>query len=190
MKLDHDAKPRLFPMPRRQREFSIRIGWVATEGGATSVTLDVEGDDGALNDVLGGQRPGQVKRSAITEGLAALQAAAELLAAAFVNDHNPDDDPHDPAAALTNSYSAKRVRLTKREREIAGLVGRGYTNLEIGEKLHVTPKTVEYHLGHVYTKLAIVNRRQLRDMIQTRTMPAVPLPRTTGTTVTQLRAAA
>jgi DNA-binding CsgD family transcriptional regulator/tetratricopeptide (TPR) repeat protein len=56
--------------------------------------------------------------------------------------------------------------LTVREKEIAHLIGRGLTNREIATSLFITGKTVEYHLGHIYAKLAIGNRRALRDLVQ------------------------
>ncbi|MEU6593547.1 AAA family ATPase [Streptomyces sp. NPDC046881] len=55
--------------------------------------------------------------------------------------------------------------LTPRERDIAHLVGRGMTNREVGAELFVSAKTVEYHLGHIFTKLGMTSRRQLRDLI-------------------------
>ncbi|MEJ2863852.1 helix-turn-helix transcriptional regulator [Actinomycetospora flava] len=56
--------------------------------------------------------------------------------------------------------------LSDREREIAGLVGRGWTNPEIAAELFVSAKTVEYHLRNVYGKLGIRGRRALRDRVQ------------------------
>jgi DNA-binding CsgD family transcriptional regulator len=53
--------------------------------------------------------------------------------------------------------------LTGREREVASFVALGMTNNETARRLHVTEKTVEYHLGNVYAKLGITSRRQLRD---------------------------
>ncbi|HVV18307.1 MAG TPA: AAA family ATPase [Pseudonocardiaceae bacterium] len=53
--------------------------------------------------------------------------------------------------------------LTGREREVASFVARGMTNNETARRLHVTEKTVEYHLGNVYAKLGLTSRRQLRD---------------------------
>ena len=51
--------------------------------------------------------------------------------------------------------------LTPTERRVAGLAAEGRTNREIAERLFVTPKTVEMHLGNVFRKLQIDGRGQL-----------------------------
>jgi ATP/maltotriose-dependent transcriptional regulator MalT len=52
--------------------------------------------------------------------------------------------------------------LTTQETQIAVLVRDGYTNNEIAGQLFLSPRTVEWHLGHVFTKLGISSRRSLR----------------------------
>ncbi|MEU8934298.1 AAA family ATPase [Streptomyces sp. NPDC048409] len=56
--------------------------------------------------------------------------------------------------------------LTDRERDVAQLVGQGWTNKEIARELYVTMKTVEYHLRNIYVKGDAQNRRQVRDLVQ------------------------
>jgi DNA-binding CsgD family transcriptional regulator len=51
--------------------------------------------------------------------------------------------------------------LTTREREIATLAARGYTNREIADRLVVSVRTVEGHLYRAYAKLGVSNRDQL-----------------------------
>lgn len=51
--------------------------------------------------------------------------------------------------------------LTASERRVAELAVDGRTNRDIAQELFVTPKTVENHLGRIYTKLGINGRRQL-----------------------------
>jgi DNA-binding CsgD family transcriptional regulator len=55
--------------------------------------------------------------------------------------------------------------LTPSERRIADLAASGSTNREIAQALFVTAKTVETHLGHAYTKLAISSRTELADAL-------------------------
>jgi DNA-binding NarL/FixJ family response regulator len=50
--------------------------------------------------------------------------------------------------------------LTASEQTIVSLVGEGLTNTEIGERLYVSWRTVESHLGRVYVKLGLATRGQ------------------------------
>ncbi|MFZ0158541.1 MAG: helix-turn-helix transcriptional regulator [Kineosporiaceae bacterium] len=52
-------------------------------------------------------------------------------------------------------------RLTPREVQIALLLAAGRTTRETAAALFLSPKTVEYHLRHVYTKLGISSRAEL-----------------------------
>ncbi len=49
--------------------------------------------------------------------------------------------------------------LTEREREVLQHVARGYTYRQIGDQLHIAPKTVENHVRNILDKLHL-NRRQ------------------------------
>jgi DNA-binding CsgD family transcriptional regulator len=67
------------------------------------------------------------------------------------------------------------ARLTAQEAHIARLAHEGLSNPEIGARLFLSPRTVEYHLGKVFTKLGIGSRTELgrvllhveRDAVQT-----------------------
>jgi DNA-binding CsgD family transcriptional regulator len=51
--------------------------------------------------------------------------------------------------------------LTPQERQVASLLAAGRTTRQAAAALFLSPKTVEYHLRHVYTKLDINNRADL-----------------------------
>ena len=55
--------------------------------------------------------------------------------------------------------------LTARERQIAQLAAQGLTTRRIADQLNVSVRTVDSHLAHAYTKLAVRSRRELAAAI-------------------------
>jgi two-component system response regulator NreC len=51
--------------------------------------------------------------------------------------------------------------LTDREVEVLGLIARGHTNREIGERLYLSVRTVESHRAHIQQKLRRSSRAEL-----------------------------
>jgi DNA-binding NarL/FixJ family response regulator len=55
--------------------------------------------------------------------------------------------------------------LTRRERQVAALVGEGLANREIGRQLHVADKTVEMHVSNVLAKLGVSSRSAIAGVL-------------------------
>jgi DNA-binding CsgD family transcriptional regulator len=94
---------------------------------------------------------------AIAEAKAAFDAFERLQAARQA----------DAAAALLRSLGAggrtgpkARGLLTKREAEVLDLLGHGLSNPEIGDRLYISRKTVEHHVGNVLAKLGLRSRAE------------------------------
>ena len=61
------------------------------------------------------------------------------------------------------SIDTPSTELTSQELQIARLVQGGLSNREIGSRLFLSPRTIEWHLRNVFGKLGVSSRRELRD---------------------------
>jgi DNA-binding NarL/FixJ family response regulator len=94
---------------------------------------------------------------AIAEARAALEGFERLQAARDA----------DAAAALLRSLGERPASarptagvLTKREAEVLDLLGHGLSNPEISDRLYISRKTVEHHVGNVLAKLGLRSRAE------------------------------
>ncbi|MGT2532984.1 response regulator transcription factor [Streptomyces nojiriensis] len=55
--------------------------------------------------------------------------------------------------------------LSEREREIAGLVGSGYTNQRMAARLDISTKTVETYMSRIFKKLGVRSRAEVAHMV-------------------------
>lgn len=70
--------------------------------------------------------------------------------------------------ALTSTAKAELSRLSETERRIVSLVVAGRTNEEVGERLFLSPRTVEWSLTKVYRKLRVRSRTELAAKLASR----------------------
>jgi DNA-binding NarL/FixJ family response regulator len=55
------------------------------------------------------------------------------------------------------------IKMTKREKEIIGLISTGISNKEIGQKIHVSSNTVKSHIHNIMEKLALHTRLEVAN---------------------------
>ena len=58
--------------------------------------------------------------------------------------------------------------LTGTERTVAGLVAEGLSNPQIGARMYLSRRTVQYHVSSILTKLDIVSRVELAALVVAR----------------------
>ncbi len=88
---------------------------------------------------------------AIQEVMNGRRAVSPSLTEALLESFTAEEDPDQGSAAV----------LTRREKEILGLVANGLTSKGIGEKLGLSPRTVENHRARIMDKLDIHNHAGL-----------------------------
>jgi predicted ATPase/DNA-binding CsgD family transcriptional regulator len=72
-------------------------------------------------------------------------------------------------------------RLSRRGQEIAELVALGLTNRAMAERLHLSERTVEWHVEQILNKLGFSTRSQIAAWVgRSQALSAVPAPRTIG----------
>jgi DNA-binding CsgD family transcriptional regulator len=99
------------------------------------------------------------RRDAADQLCAAHAAYVRLGATPFVE--RADKELAGCGLAPTKRHAIDRTRLTPQEQSVAHLVASGRTNRETASELIVSVKTVEYHLGNIYSKLGIRSRTEL-----------------------------
>ena len=66
------------------------------------------------------------------------------------------------------------TKLTAQETQIARLARSGHSNAEISTQLFISPRTVEWHLRKIFSKLGISSRKQLRAALSDLDLISVP----------------
>ena len=69
------------------------------------------------------------------------------------------------AAAEQSSGREPRAALTRREREVAGLVVQGLTNRQVASELFISERTVDHHVERILKKLDLRSREHIASRL-------------------------
>lgn len=91
---------------------------------------------------------------------------AEAAAAALRRDAKAGRLDADAAAAVLDAAGGgprRRARLrpaglTARETEVLALLAEGLSNRQLAERLHISPRTADHHVQHIYSKIGVSSR--------------------------------
>jgi two-component system, NarL family, nitrate/nitrite response regulator NarL len=111
---------------------------------------------GAVGLVLKERSP-EVLIEAIAKVAAGEVWLENLLVASVLSEMTRRPQPHPPL----NPEMIKMKALTAREREIITLIGQGFKNQTIADRLCISESTVRHHLTSIYGKLAVGDRLEL-----------------------------
>jgi len=151
-------------------------GWLAEQRGAAEQAREIyqRGEDTASR-----QSPVYTARLLLAHGrllrrmgrrrlaVARLRQAVDLYRALRAAPFIAWTEQELAACGLRQQHATRRSapEMTDRETEVAHLIEQGMTNAEIAAELFITPKAVEYHLGNIYAKFGLKERRQLRRLL-------------------------
>ena len=106
----------------------------------------------------------------LTESREPLRTARETFAALGAGTWADRSDQELRASGETGwrPVASPREQLSTQEAQIARMAVAGRTNPEIAAVMFLSPRTVEWHLRKIYTKLAITSRRELAGALADR----------------------
>ena len=137
---------------------------------ADSAAAYARGDPSALGDAAERFAASGFNLRAAESAMAASEAAArahdQRLAARWARRATELAARCEAPATVELEGRAGPVPLTSREREIAQLAADGLPSRLIAERLFVSVRTVDNHLGRIYTKLGVAGRSELREILR------------------------
>lgn len=92
----------------------------------------------------------------LRRGLTLAQSLGAVPLSAYAN-----DELRAAGGRRSPSRRTNPIGLTPTEHRVAQLAAQGLSSPQIAQTLYITPKTVDWHLGHAFRKLGVTSRRHL-----------------------------
>jgi DNA-binding NarL/FixJ family response regulator len=136
--------------------------WADHAAAADGATLDAVSAAfaGLGADLLAAEAAAEAAAAHRTAGLRSRALASDATAAQLAARCG---GPRTPALLAVGDDPG--VRLTRRERDVARLAAKGFSNADIAERLRVSIRTVEGHLYQAFAKLGVTRRSDLADLV-------------------------
>ena len=116
---------------------------------------------------LGNLYQSQGRKTEAEQAFATARTLIEELGATIADESLRDNFLQRATALLPHIHpllpkqATKRSLLTTREREVAALIAQGKSNQEMADRLIVTKRTIETHVGNIMFKLGCTSRTQI-----------------------------
>jgi DNA-binding CsgD family transcriptional regulator len=132
---------------------------VATAGALRDVSLAWDG--ARLAKAAAVRATDRKAISVLLSAARGLQALGPARPAESPADPGPEGEPGDATEVDEPAAPAPASTLSDREREVAELLLDGMTHRQIGDRLFITPKTVEHHVSRMRSRLGSTDRTAL-----------------------------
>lgn len=140
-------------------------------------SVDMNDAKSSLDQGAAGYIPKNIGARVMLDALKLIMSGEKYLPTMLV----AEAEKHESATLVAgaNAKSEKTLeKLTPREREVLGLLTKGYPNKEIARKLELREITIKVHLKNVYRKLGVSNRTQaVRKLMEMGVGPKTPRKR-------------
>ena len=144
-------------------------------------SVDMSDAKSSLDQGAAGYIPKNIGARVMLDALKLIISGEKYLPTMLVAEAEKQESAAIIAGASAKSEKAMK-KLTPREREVLGLLTKGYPNKEIARKLELREITIKVHLKNVYRKLGVSNRTQaVRKLMEMGAGPKTPRKRTRKT---------
>lgn len=149
--------------PEKPSEEDELAGDLTEKSESTRENCETEGSDLQETEHMGNMK--NIQKESAQKGVLKESAIAvkESAAGGYESGTGQNADKRDKTAEQIY-YAFRNKGLTQREAEVARLACSGRSNKEIAEELVISETTVKKHMQHIFEKLEIGSREELRNM--------------------------